>query len=54
MIDGASGKFFLAPASWCATGGRLHKIGRNRFGAIRARERDFAGRIEENTHDEPP
>jgi hypothetical protein len=44
----------LAPASWCATRGRLHKIGKNRFGAIRTQERDFAGRIDENTHDEPP
>jgi hypothetical protein len=46
--------FSLALASWCAIRGRLHRIGKGFSGAIRAQEKEFAGLIDENTHDEPP
>jgi hypothetical protein len=34
--------------------GSLHRIGKSRPEAIRSVRGDFAGRIGENTHDEPP
>ncbi len=44
----------LALASWCAIGGRLHRIGKRHVAAIRPPGDDLAGLINENTHDEPP
>jgi hypothetical protein len=48
------GKIFLALASWCAILGKSQRIGEIRSVAIRRRAGDFVGRINENTHDEPP
>ena len=47
-------EFFLALASWCAIPGWLHEIGKGLARANSAWESDLAGRIGENTHDEPP